>query len=425
MLIVGAGSGNDAAAALRGGAQHVTAVEIDPVIVDMGQRLHPERPYASPRVTLVNDDARSFFATTDATFDLIIFGLLDSHTTTAMTNARLDHYVYTQESITRARSLLAEGGVMVLSFEATKPFIADRMASGLKEVFGSEPLVFRIPPGAAGWGGVMFVTGDQEVIRESLTQQTRLASQIEQWQTAHPIQSTYSTPTTTDDWPYLYLEARRIPTLYYLLALLMAGLLLLTGSRQLNVPTLTSDWNRSHWHFFLLGAAFLLLEVQNISKASVVLGNTWWVNAVVISGILLMILVANGVAARFPRLPDHVVTACLIGSCVALYFIDLASFAFLPYVTKAVIVGTLTTLPMAFAGIIFIRSFAGVERKDFALGANLIGALVGGLLQSITFIIGIKGLLLIVTGLYTAAALTRPAPERFTAEKPVQQWVSG
>ena len=46
----------------------------------------------------------------------------------------------------------------------------------------------------------------------------------------------------------------------------------------------------------------MLLEVQNISKASVVLGNTWQVNAVIISGILIMILLANAFAAQFPRL---------------------------------------------------------------------------------------------------------------------------
>ena len=57
---------------------------------------------------LVNDDARSFFATCRERYDVISFGLLDSHTTTAMTNARLDHYVYTRESIARAKSLLAK-----------------------------------------------------------------------------------------------------------------------------------------------------------------------------------------------------------------------------------------------------------------------------------------------------------------------------
>jgi hypothetical protein len=47
-------------------------------------------------------------------------------------------------------------------------------------------------------------------------------------------------------------------------------------------------------------------------------------------------------------------------------------------------VGCLTTLPMLFSGIVFIRSFATAARKDEALGANLIGALVGALLQSVT-----------------------------------------
>jgi hypothetical protein len=63
---------------------------------------------------------------------------------------------------------------------------------------------------------------------------------------------------------------------------------------------------------------------------------------------------------------------------------------------------------MLFSGIIFVRSLAGVQHKDAALGANMIGALAGGLLQSVTFITGIKALLLIVAGLYLLAFLTRP-----------------
>ena len=98
----------------------------------------------------------------------------------------------------------------------------------------------------------------------------------------------------------------------------------------------------------------------------------------------------------------------LVGTCLGLYFLDLSRFAFLPYATKAAVVGLLTSLPMLFSGIVFIRSFAAADRKDAALGANLMGSLVGGLLQSVTFVIGIKALLLIVAGLYLAAMLTRP-----------------
>ena len=407
VLIVGAGSGNDVAGALRGGAEQIDAVEIDPAIIEMGRKHHPERPYDSEKVRVVTDDARSFFSTTPDKYDLVIFGLLDSHTMTAMTNARLDHYVYTRESIERAKSLLDEGGVMVLSFEAEKPYIADRMARCLQEVFGQEPIVFRVPVSRVGWGGVMFVVGDQVNILNSLAANPRLAQQIAAWQAERPIELAGTTMISTDDWPYLYLQSPEIPSLYYLLAGLMVALVSYCG-RRLRTPGLVRGWRLSHWHFFFLGAAFMLLEVQNISKASVVLGNTWIVNAVIVSGILSMILLANLIVAKLPKLPLAGVYACLVGSCLGLYAIDISQFAFLPYATKALIVGALTTLPMLFSGIVFIRSFARVDDKGIALGANLIGALVGGLLPSITFVIGIKALLLIVAALYMAALVTRP-----------------
>jgi hypothetical protein len=167
--------------------------------------------------------------------------------------------------------------------------------------------------------------------------------------------------------------------------------------------------DRTFWHFFFLGAAFLLLEVQNISKASVVLGNTWQVNAVIITSVLTMALLANWIVHKFPQLPVTPVYILLIGVSVSLYFVDLARFGFLPYATKAIVVGALTSLPMIFSGIIFTRSFAETTDRSNALGANLIGALVGALLQSITFVIGIKALLLIVAALYLLSFLAMPS----------------
>jgi hypothetical protein len=57
-----------------------------------------------------------------------------------------------------------------------------------------------------------------------------------------------------------------------------------------------------------------------------------------------------------------------------------------------------------------------VRNKGEALGANLMGALVGGLLQSMTFVTGVKALLLIVTALYLAAMFTRTRPATPEAE---------
>jgi hypothetical protein len=77
------------------------------------------------------------------------------------------------------------------------------------------------------------------------------------------------------------------------------ALLFIRSSRRWGADIAISAGSRTFWHFFFLGAAFLLLEVQNISKASVVLGNTWEVNVVIISSILGMALLANWIAYRF------------------------------------------------------------------------------------------------------------------------------
>lgn len=124
----------------------------------------------------------------------------------------------------------------------------------------------------------------------------------------------------------------------------------------------------------------------------------------IISSVLGMALVANWIVHKFPKLPILPVYVLLIGVSLGLHFVDLARFGSLPYPIKAAVVGALTSLPMLFSGIIFTRSFAVTKEKSNALGANLIGAL----LQSVTFITGIKALLLLVAGFYLLSLVTVP-----------------
>ncbi len=288
VLVVGAGSGNDVAGVLRNGRSRVTAVDIDPVILSFGKMYHPERPYDSNRVELVTTDARSFFARTEERYDVIAFGFLDSHTTTSLTNARLDHYVYTLESFEHVRSLLNDGGIVTMTFFPVRDFIIDRLAVELRNVFGEEPLAFRFPFSASGMAGVMLIAGDLETARRRIASVPEL-ERLNRLAEADPVELSYTTQPATDDWPYLYLDHPRIPLLFVLLAGLLA-LLVLYAARTLDLPATMNPrtWDLDSWHFFFLGAAFLLLEVQNISKASVVLGNTWLVNAIIITGVTVL-----------------------------------------------------------------------------------------------------------------------------------------
>jgi hypothetical protein len=132
-----------------------------------------------------------------------------------------------------------------------------------------------------------------------------------------------------------------------------------------------------------------------------------------------MALAANWAVRRFRDVNVGVIYAVLLAVCVALYFLDLARFGFLPYATKAVVVGGLTTCPIFFSGMIFTRSFVAAPSKQDAFGANLVGAIAGAMLQSLTFVVGVKALLVVVAVLYAASWIALPvsfgAPARAPA----------
>ena len=72
VLTIGSGSGNDLAHALRFGVGHIDAVEIDPVIQDIGIHHNPDQPYQDPRMSRYVDDGRHFLRTTDHKYDLVV-----------------------------------------------------------------------------------------------------------------------------------------------------------------------------------------------------------------------------------------------------------------------------------------------------------------------------------------------------------------
>src|SRR5262249_10179049 len=112
VAIVGAGTGNDVAMAVRMGARQVDAIEIDPAILAVGSRFLPDAPYHHPQVRPVVDDARAFLRTSRDSYDMIVYGLLDSHTLLSHnSNVRLDSFVYTVEAFREARARLKDGGV--------------------------------------------------------------------------------------------------------------------------------------------------------------------------------------------------------------------------------------------------------------------------------------------------------------------------
>jgi len=167
----------------------------------------------------------------------------------------------------------------------------------------------------------------------------------------------------------------------------------------------TSEGGKINLHFFFLGCAFLLLEFQNVSKATLLFGSTWIVNSYIISSILILILLANFFIAYVNVRRIFPFYILLWASVMLLYFIPLDIFNSFGFWTKTILASLFLNLPIFFAGIIYIHSFKDAPAKDIALGSNLIGAALGGLLESLSFVTGIKALLLMVLLLYVLSFL--------------------
>jgi SAM-dependent methyltransferase len=436
VLVVGAGMGNDVAAALRHGAQRVDAVEIDPAILALGRELHPGRPYGSPRVRAINDDARAYLTRTDEQYDLIVFGLLDSHTLlSSLSSLRLDSYVYTSESLRQARAHLAPGGHLALTFAASVggwDWLAARLYQMVAAAFDAEPVALSLGYDVS----TLYVVGPN--VDERLAADPDLAALL-----VEPALLRAPVPPATDDWPFLYLRDHGVPLVPYgaMLGLLLLGggglvLLALRGSgdpdrggpvgsrgpetayrpelahrlRALNdeagpAASATPPTPGLDAPMFLLGAAFMLLETKSISQLSLLFGSTWLVNAVIISAILLLALVANLYVAWWR--PARVGPAyVLLGLALMVDQLGpLGALGGLAPLARAALGGLLLALPLLFAGVVFATLFARTAAPSQAFGSNLLGALAGGLLEYTSMLTGFKALGLIALALYVASWL--------------------
>lgn len=370
ILIVGSGTGNDVAAALRQTDRAVTAVEIDPTIASFGKRLHKESPYANPRVTLVIDDARSYFhRAPTGRYAAVVFGFLDSHRLlSAFSSVRLDNFIYTEEAMREVRRLLVPNGRVALSFASNRNWIHERLTALVATNF-ARPFLFLDRTGYSN--GVIYF-GVHGAPAAAATAEQNLP---------------------TDDWPFLYLQRRGIPGhnvifLIVAVALSIAALLILPkGERRIRVP------------YLLLGAAFFLLETSNVVRMALLFGSTWLVNTVVFAGILVLVLLANLTAARW-RIP--------LTLCIALLALGILLAATLPtglllqlsFWPRAVAAVLVYLGPVYFGGLIFAQLIEHESRLYEAYGSNVLGAVLGGTAEYFSLIFGFTFLLAIALVCY-------------------------
>lgn len=394
VAILGAGTGNDIAAALRYGAQRIVAVEIDAVHVELGRQLHGEQPYANPNVEVVINDARAWMRQTDERFDVVSFGAIDSYTMlSSMSSIRLESYLYTVESIRDAIQRLKPDGIAAMGFLiGPYEWQGQRLFNVIEQATGSAPVAIEMTD-----QGIVFVFGPG-LRREVLTQWSQ--------QTGYPIVTDRfagsSVRAATDDWPFLYLNPNELPLVYFYVLLALLAVSYLSIRRSLGADARVTALNGQ---MFLMGAGFLLIETKSIAELALLFGSTWVVNAAVFCAILAMALLANLIVARWARPHLPTLYGLLLLSLLAGWAMPTSVLNSFGLLERAAIGSALSALPVAFSGVVFATAFRLAPKASTALGWNLFGAMVGGVIEASSMWLGIKGLGLVAAAIYMVSWL--------------------
>lgn len=441
VLIIGAGTGNDVAHALRFGAGHIDAVEIDPVIQEIGDRHHPDEPYQDPRVTVHLDDGRHFLRTTERKYDLVVYALVDSLVLhSGYANLRLESYLFTRQAFADVERVLKPGGLFVTYNFFRQGWIVERIAAMAETAFARPPIVLGLPyvptlDASSKAGFMMIVAGDNRQIGQAFARQesfwldvvpprnlgmdgfavdaASLASeQRQRYERIAPttlLEDRGKLVATSDDWPFLYLRGRLIPDLTIratlLLGVLAAGMVYLFLPKSL-APQSLLPWGRVaiSRRMFFLGAGFMLLETKAVVQMALLFGSTWLVNSLVFFTVLVLILLANLLAARAPGIKLLWCYAGLVLLLAAGILIPPTQLLTEAGVWRYAVPCLLALGPIFFAGIIFAVSFRDAPNPDQAFGSNVWGCVLGALSESLVTVEGFRYLALLAMAFYLHSA---------------------
>jgi spermidine synthase len=433
ILIIGAGSGNDVSRALEWAAPdaRIDAVEIDPIILRLGRQDHPDRPYQDPRVATHLDDGRNFLRFTTKKYDLIVFALIDSLVLhSSLSNIRLESYLFTKESMADVRRRLKPDGLFVMYNYFRQGWIVSRLAKTVEGVFERPTVVLtmpyreRIDTEQKAEGFTLFFEGPRTDAIEKAFQSGaaylvpsdiaptpsspngfRLGTETK---SIRFLPTKVDTPAAlrvaTDVWPFLYLRNPMIPDLsrrgMAVIGIVSLVLLWIFGWR-----TGKGAFTSLDARMLLLGAGFMLLETKAVVHMAVMFGSTWIVNTVVFSAVLVMILAANlWVLKRHVAgvVPYYVALVLMLAVNIA---VPLDSFLGWPRILQGVAAGALVLSPVFFAGVIFAKSFDLAKKPEQALAYNTAGAILGGIAETSSLLIGFQWLLAVAAVIYVASAL--------------------
>ena len=416
-LVIGCGGGNDVAMALLNDAHHVDAVDINAWGIEMGKQHHPLKPLHSDRVSTYVADGREFLARPGGKYDLIVYGLPDSMFTNDRSNLRVESFIFTREAFESVRSRLTDDGVLVVYNYYRVPWLIEKIRGMLRDSFGQEPYVKQ------------FLDKDGKpasLYPAALAVGPGLALPA-------PAKAAMPSP-ATDDWPFLYLTGRVLPRPY---VNALAGVGALSLGLVLGALAWMRRRERQGGHeanegedgallatLFFMGVAFVLLETRSVVTFGLFFGSTWWNNVVVFAAIHVSVLLAVLVNARFPSIPRRAMAAALVASLLFAWALPPSMLLVGGTATRAVLAGAVAFLPIFCANVLFASVFKSAKEGRVSYAFNLLGGMLGGLLEYVSLLIGYRALVVVALALYVAALACMFRYARRTLSADEERWIS-
>ncbi|MDM8009158.1 MAG: hypothetical protein QUV05_23705 [Phycisphaerae bacterium] len=117
VLVIGPGGGTDIVLSIAAGASHITAVEMNDLIIECVRGLGAQAGnlYDHPKVDLVMDEGRNYIQRCGRKFDMIVLGWVDSWASVAGGGLALtENYLYTRDALEAYYDHLSDNGALVI-----------------------------------------------------------------------------------------------------------------------------------------------------------------------------------------------------------------------------------------------------------------------------------------------------------------------
>lgn len=386
VLVIGAGGGKDILSALVMGQRHVTAVEINENIIKAVNNQYGSfsgRLIDNPKVTLVNDEARSYVSRIPDKFDIIQISMIDTWAATASgAYALSENGLYTRESFRTLLNHLTDNGILTVSrwYAKNTPAEFYRLtalaAHTLRSLGVNDPqthiMAFRNMPDIEtkipdGVGTLLvsrsaFTPADVEKAKQWAKEMqfdvvyapdgTTIDPVIASLASgANPAVAAASVPFNltppTDDNPFFFqtmslrhlfspaAQSVNMNTVNVLAGLMLIASAMLTAGLLyfcVRIPyVLSSDKNAVRaasplfLYFFCIGAGFMFIEISQIERLSIYLGHPVYGLSVVLFALLLSTGLGSFLSENI--LQKHSSKYPLIVACAVLVMIGYAALS--------------------------------------------------------------------------------------------------